>query len=97
MVRDVKLSLTEIELNVITHLQLLIDRNYLGLAVSSSIGVFHGVAGVARATPGLMELPSTGKGRSQPVKYFPYDFASEVRYTVNVRKSELVKKKLPPQ
>merc|ERR1712062_175174 len=26
-----------------------------------SIGVFHGVAGVARATPGLMELPSTGK------------------------------------
>ena len=26
------------------------------------IGVFHGVAGVARATPGLMELPSTGKG-----------------------------------
>ena len=27
-----------------------------------SIGVFHGVAGVARATPGLMELPSTGKG-----------------------------------
>ena len=27
-----------------------------------AIGVFHGVAGVARATPGLMELPSTGKG-----------------------------------
>ena len=27
-----------------------------------TIGVFHGVAGVARATPGLMELPSTGKG-----------------------------------
>ena len=26
------------------------------------IGVFHGVAGVARATPGLKELPSTGKG-----------------------------------
>ena len=25
------------------------------------IGVFHGVAGVAHATPGLMELPSTGK------------------------------------
>ena len=28
----------------------------------SLIGVFHGVAGVARATPGFMELPSTSKG-----------------------------------
>ena len=28
----------------------------------SIAGVFHGVAGVARATPGLMELPSTGNG-----------------------------------
>ena len=28
----------------------------------SNICVFHGVAGVARATPGLMELQSTGKG-----------------------------------
>ena len=78
------------------------DRYWKGTADSfifkpQKLSVFLGVAGVARATPGLMELPSTGKGRSQPVKYFPYDFASEVRYTVNVRKSELVKKKLPPQ
>ena len=28
-----------------------------------SIGVFHGVAGVAHTTPGLMELPSTGIGK----------------------------------
>ena len=35
-----------------------------GAAVSFAVplGVFHGVAGVARITPGLMELPSTGKG-----------------------------------
>ena len=29
---------------------------------AGTIGVFHGVAVVARATPGLMELPSTGNG-----------------------------------
>ena len=32
------------------------------LDTATAIGVFHGVAGVAHATPGLMELPSTGKG-----------------------------------
>ena len=29
--------------------------------VIKTIGVFHGVAGVARATPRLMKLPSAGK------------------------------------
>ena len=35
---------------------------FILITVTVGIGVFHGVAGVARATPGLMELPSTGKG-----------------------------------
>ena len=41
----------------------IIGRDFLALSVTTTtIGVFHGVAGVARATPGLMELSSTGKG-----------------------------------
>ena len=49
---------------------------------------------------GFMELPSTGiKELKSGGKIFikcPYDFASEVRYIVNVRKFELVKKNVPP-
>ena len=42
-------------------------RPYVHMSISYpcvgvNIGVFHGVAGVARATPGLIELPSAGKG-----------------------------------
>ena len=47
-----------------------------------------------------MELPSTGiKELKSGGKIFikcPYDFASEVRYTVNVRKFETVKKMCHP-
>ena len=42
--------------------------------------------------PPVKELKSAGKIFIE----FPYDFASEVRYTVNVRKFELVKKNVPP-
>ena len=48
------------------------------------------------ATPGLMEFHQPVKELKSPSKIFiecPYDFASEVTYTVNVRKFELVKKK----
>ena len=40
----------------------------------------------------VKELKSAGKIFIE----CPYDFASEVRYTVNVRKFELVKKNVPP-
>ena len=40
----------------------------------------------------VKELKSTGKIFIKR----PYDFASEVRYKVNVRKFELVEKNVPP-
>ena len=61
------------------------------------IGVFHGVA---RVPPlGLWNCHQPVKELKSAGKIFikcPYDFASEVRYTVNVRKFELVKKMCNP-
>ena len=59
-----------------------------------AIGVFYGVAplGLWNFHQPVKELKSAGKIFIE----CPYDFASEVRYTVNVRKFELVKKMCHP-
>ena len=70
---------------------------YLMIWTNESIGVFHEVAGVAplgfwNFHQPVKELKSTGEIFIE----CPYDFASELRYTVNVRKYELVQKNVPP-